>query len=483
MRGLLTRFKVDLGLVDIWKTKGDQYNRFTYKNYKYGHSSRIDFFLVDDLLSKSVKKVDHIPAHLSDHSMVQLELEQNVTQGERRWTLDRTLLLDQYVVNSLENISLNYFQINANGEVPCRVVWEAYKAVIRGNMISLAARNNKEVRSQINCLEADISDQQKRCQLANLEDERNKAIEELSKKEFDLSLYLEKRVRRKWEASSLANYEYGESSGKLLAWKLKSEAKRNKIMAVYRYPDDLRVEDRMEIEEAFVDFFQHLYDEDLIPQGSIVNSYLINSDINQLEEGDREQLNAAITTEEFLKAIKRLKKGKAAGPDAIPNKFYLTLKDSLVQFLVDLFNSIFLEGQPLLESWYEATISLILKPGKDPLRCESYRPISLLNNDYKIFTQILASRLGSCMDKLIHSDQKGFVKGRQLHDLTHHLIGAIDIAIQEQAPLAVLNFDAAKAFDHVNWSFLQAVISHYGLGANFLRAVKIYIRPRWQKSL
>lgn len=61
----------------------------------------------------------------------------------------------------------------------------------------------------------------------------------------------------------------------------------------------------------------------------------------------------------------------------------------------------------------EAAISVIPKPGKDPKYCGSYRPISLLNIDVKIFSGILAARLNPLMDGLIEPDQSGFIPTRQ----------------------------------------------------------------------
>lgn len=80
---------------------------------------------------------------------------------------------------------------------------------------------------------------------------------------------------------------------------------------------------------------------------------------------------------------------------------------------------------------------MVPKRDSDLKELSSYRPISLLNVDYKIFSQILPCRLNEFLGDYIGLDQTGFVRNRPQGDSIQRLLGLIEYVHHTKNPLCI----------------------------------------------
>lgn len=150
--------------------------------------------------------------------------------------------------------------------------------------------------------------------------------------------------------------------------------------------------------------------------------------------------------------------GKAPGPDGFTAKFYKCFEKELARQLHPLFNQV-LEGGEILKIWQQATITMIPKDENACPNVKNFRPISLLNVDYKSFTKILAESLKIVLDEIIGSDQTGFLPGRHLRENVRTVLDIIELGEKSLGLKLGLFFkDTEKAFDNLNWQFMKKLL-------------------------
>ena len=100
--------------------------------------------------------------------------------------------------------------------------------------------------------------------------------------------------------------------------------------------------------------------------------------------------------------------------------------------------------------------------------------ICLLNCDYKIGAEAIANRLKKVIPKLVNSDQTGFIKGWFIGENIRLIDSVINFAAAKNIPGLLLFLDFEKAFDSLNWSFIQRTFKHFNFGSPMINWVKTF---------
>ena len=153
---------------------------------------------------------------------------------------------------------------------------------------------------------------------------------------------------------------------------------------------------------------------------------------------------------------------KSPGPDGIPSELYKYFLNILAPILLGVFNEA-IENGSLPDFMKEGIISLLYKK-KDRKDIRNYRPVTLLNSDYKIFTKILTARLKTVVTQLIDPMQTGFVPGRFIAENSQFMRLLQAILDERDDPGLFLFLDMEKAFDRVSWTYLLKALETIGLG-------------------
>ena len=193
-----------------------------------------------------------------------------------------------------------------------------------------------------------------------------------------------------------------------------------------------------------------------------------------LDSDEKEDCEGLLTKAECLQAVKNMEPDKTPGSDGLPADFYKVFWNDISDYLVNSINYAFGEGQ-LSVTQRRGIIKLIPKKDAEPDLIRNWRPITLLNCDYKIAAKAVANRLKKVIPKLVNSDQTGFIKGRFIGENVRLIDSVISFAAAKNIPGLLLFLDFEKAFDSLNWSFIQRTFKHFNFGSSMINPLSPYL--------
>ena len=162
---------------------------------------------------------------------------------------------------------------------------------------------------------------------------------------------------------------------------------------------------------------------------------------------------------------------KTPGTDGLPAEFYKLFWSDISDVLISALNFAYDTGKlPITPR--RGLIKLIPKKETDLKNLKNWRPLSLLNCDYKIAAKSIANRIQATLPKLINNDQTGFIKGRFIGKNISLIDSIIKYTANKNIPGLILLLDFEKAFDTLEWPFIEKTLQHYGFGLSIQKWIR-----------
>ena len=458
----------DYGMSDIFRLTHGNERIFTHFNKKYGTASRLDFFLIDDnLVNFPVCSADISHGFKSDHSYISLNIQgSSITPGRGYWKFNNShLLQDEFksdtraIVSDTVNSSFDSY----------RGLWDTIKFKIKDHAIRYGKKRKKESDSLKRNVQQDI---ERVKSTPNFMTDSN-LRKQLFDNEIKLNRIIDQEVKGIITRSRVQWTEEGERSTKFFFGLEKSNGKKKSISKLIS-PDNGVLYDQQDISNHVVDFYQTLY-RSTNPSSQSIDNYLHNTHFNTLDNSQSETLDDVFSITEIDVVVGTLKNNKSPGWDGLTSEFYKEFWDILRPILFKSFLES-IDMDCMSPSQRIGIITLLPKP-KTPMELayiKNWRPITLLNVDYKIFTHVIKNRILKALPSIISNVQSGFQAGKSTID--NLILMSLTLEYFHNNPEEegmLLQVDFEKAFDTVEHNFLFKTMEKLGFGNYIIKLVKV----------
>ncbi len=449
-------------LIDIWRERNEGIKDFSRQQLVKGKmkQSRIDFMLIKRNMTRNIDKIYYKMTSLSDHSMLIVHFnETGLERGKGIWCLNNELLKDENYKLAVEAIITNE-RGKGMFEEDKRVWWDNVKYEIKKYSLRYSRLKQKIKRGEEvavrNILKEELQKDNGDIETIIINENRLKEIEE-------------EKCRGAMIRSRAKNVMEGERCTKFFFNLEESRQKADTIKEVLK-KDGRRVKETKEILQRVKEFYADLF----ISEGTKEDEKqcLLEKVKSKVVKEDKEMCDKDFLEEEIETAIVQLNNGKSPGADGLTSEFYKVFKDTLTPILKEVYEEIYERGQAS-QLMRVGMVKLIFKKRGDSADLKNYRPISMLNTDFKILAKMLANRLKKVLPGLITTNQAYSIMGREITDTVSNIRDKISYMIENKKEGYIISLDLEKAFDRVEHDYLFELLEHFGFGNNFIRWIRV----------
>ena len=469
----------ELSLYDPWRANNVNVHRYTWRKSKPLKQARLDFFLVSENMEQTIINTKIEPSYRSDHSVISIQIEfTKIEKGRGFWKFNNSLLQDPQFVKEIKKIIQEtvdeYHSRSLEGErvlmINEHIFFEILLCNIRGYAIKYSSYKKKErFKAEIETNKI-LEDLETKLDTAVNEDYKAKLItdiNELKDQQLELNKYKTEgiilRSKAKW-------YEQGEKPTKYFL-SLEKQNFQNKAIAKLETAQGVITETE-DIKEHAKNYFQNLYTSKNVKDVELEDIFK-NCSIPKITDEEALSLEGELQYDEVLACLKNMKNNKSPGPSGFTAEFYKFFWLDINKYLINSLNHAFKTGE-LSISQKQGLITCIPKPDKPRDQIKNYRPISLLNTSYKLASSVIAARIKRVLPKIISDDQKGFMKGRYIGECTRLVSDIMEYTDFMNIPGLLIMIDFEKAFDSVEWSFIEKCLNFFNFGSSIKEWIKTF---------
>ncbi|CAF0977242.1 unnamed protein product [Didymodactylos carnosus] len=443
-------------LFELYRSKHPHSIVYSYHNHTQNTHSRIDLFLGSKLIRNSTQHISYAPIGLSDHDGITVALNIPTTASSyRRWICNPKVTSRQSFINQFHaiwNVFLN------TADFQSLEWWTDFKTSLIVLLQTEAQQMGKESRHQLWKLQKFY-----RSLSVNPSDDEMMLMENTNQE-----------IRDILEQKALANlpciYEKSTTSLGMIAKSTLANVRSNKSQIPFLlHPTKGRVTTESEMLDVATSFYQELYSRK--PIDNQVWSELFDG-LPTISDQEQKSLDKDITIVECYEALKSMPLGKSPGEDGITVDVWKVIFPFIGEHYVKMVN-VAMEKGHFQPKFLNAILTLLKKDGAVEGSMKGFRPLSLMNIDYKILSKVLSQRLRKVIATIVHYDQSCSIPERNICDNVHLIRCIIEHYSRNKDPIGIILWDQEKAFDRINHQYLFAVLRIFGFGENFINWVKL----------
>jgi len=451
-------------LEDVWRNFNPNKKQFTFKSLlKNSPMSRLDriYLMKKDLHLASY--INIIPS-FSDHSAVFLSLQAPTSKYQSPyWKFDPSLLSSKEYQDIAKNIICYFTEKSEREECDINTLWDRFKEEVKFASQRFIKKIRAEEKEELSILLSHL----KHLELTQLSPEDAKILLSI---EHEVANLYKNRASEKLKTLQTQQAKEANTQSKFFL-RLAKQSKPSSIISQLEINGQITSDRSKIFQNVFEEYKQTFSNEGNNP---INPSSPLYEGLPKLSVEDKEYCEQPITKEEILESIQKAQLNRAPGFDGIPIEFYKFFWSEIQKLMIKLFIN-FQETSQLPNSMKKVIISPIPKPG-DRNKLSNWRPISLLNTDYKILSRIYSKRISNVSASLLKSDQSYCIPGKTIYDNLHTLRNIIRDSNRRNTPLGILALDQQGAFNRVSHEYIEYLLNLHGFGPKLSQAISSLLK-------